>query len=138
MARMTHHTLLVLRALMARPGREMYGRQVMRALGLTSGTVYPMLTAAEEAGWVTSRAESGPVRGRVGRLRRYYRITAAGESAARTAIRRENGVMAALGLTVPEDLRVAGTRVPVVTDSRQPPGVAGVISGGSVGASRVD
>ena len=36
---MTPNTLLLLRALQAEPGRELYGFEVIRAAGLPSGTV---------------------------------------------------------------------------------------------------
>jgi PadR family transcriptional regulator PadR len=97
--RMTHSTLLVLRALMAAPDREMYGLEIMRGLSMGSGTVYPLLDRAMEAGWVADRAETidPQVKGRP--PRRYYRITDAGILAAQEAIGREQGTLAALGIT---------------------------------------
>ena len=45
--RMTLTTQLVLRALLANPGREMYGREIMQAASLATGTVYPILARLE-------------------------------------------------------------------------------------------
>jgi PadR family transcriptional regulator PadR len=97
--RMTHSTLLVLRALMAAPDREMYGLEIMRGLTMGSGTVYPLLDRAADAGWVTARAETIDPQAKGRPPRRYYRITDAGIQAAREAIGREQDSLAALGIT---------------------------------------
>jgi PadR family transcriptional regulator PadR len=96
--RMTHSTLTVLRALMAAPDREMYGLEIMRGLSMGSGTVYPLLDRAADAGWVTDRYETIDPQAKGRPPRRYYRITAAGIQAARAAIGREQDSLAALGI----------------------------------------
>ena len=77
---MTMPTLMVISALLAEPGREMYGMEIMRATGLMSGTIFPIFRRLEDNGWVTSRWEVlDPVRaGR--RPRHYYQLTPAGIS----------------------------------------------------------
>lgn len=95
---MTHSTLLVLRALTAQPDREMYGMEIMRAISLPSGTVYPLLDRAEAAGWVTARAEDIDPRKAERPRRRYYRITPGGYTAAREALERETAHLSALGI----------------------------------------
>jgi PadR family transcriptional regulator, regulatory protein PadR len=97
--RMTHNTLTVLRALMTAPDREMYGLEIMRGLSMGSGTVYPLLDRANDAGWVTVRAEKIDPQAKGRPPRRYYRITDAGIQAAREAIGREQDSLAALGIT---------------------------------------
>ena len=58
-----------------------YGFDVIDATGLPSGTVYPILRRLEEDGCVTSRWESARVAQQDQRPpRRYYALTAAGES----------------------------------------------------------
>ena len=56
---------------------ESYGYQIVRdvpeALGLTESTLYPVLKRLEKAGFVRVRSAEHN-----GRLRKYYRITAAG------------------------------------------------------------
>jgi PadR family transcriptional regulator len=75
---MTLPTLLVLSALLADAGREMYGTEIMRATGLRSGSIIPIFRRLEDNGWVTSRLEAvNPAQ--AGRpRRRYYLLTLAG------------------------------------------------------------
>ena len=78
---LTPQTLKVLAALSDAPGST--GAQVCRQTGLPSGTVYPILTRFEGAGWLRSQWEAGdPVR--LGRPRqRYYMLTGAAAVQAR-------------------------------------------------------
>ncbi len=64
--RMTIPTQLVLRALLAEPGRELYGAEVGEAAGLPSGTVHPMLARLERLDWVSSRWRTSTRPKRVG------------------------------------------------------------------------
>jgi DNA-binding PadR family transcriptional regulator len=84
--RMTLPTQFVLRALLADPQAELYGIEIGDAAGLPSGTVHPILARLEGLHWVQSRWEDidPKVEGRP--ARRYYRLTAAGAQAARTAL----------------------------------------------------
>jgi DNA-binding PadR family transcriptional regulator len=94
---MTPTALLLLRALDASPGREMYGLEMVRASGAAPGTVYPLLARMTEAGWVAARAEAvnPEVEGRP--RRRYYQITPAGAAAVSEATEREEARARALG-----------------------------------------
>jgi DNA-binding PadR family transcriptional regulator len=83
---MTIPTQLVLRALLAEPGREMYGAEIGDAAGLPSGTVHPMLARLEGAGWVESRWEDIDPRTEGRPARRYYRLSADGVQSARDAL----------------------------------------------------
>lgn len=80
---MTTAVARVLAAMLADPGTERYGLDLMHDTGLASGTLYPILLRLERAGWVESQWEDiDPVaEGRPSR--RYYRLTAAGATAAR-------------------------------------------------------
>jgi DNA-binding PadR family transcriptional regulator len=84
--RMTLPTQFVLRALLADPQAELYGVEIGEAAELPSGTVHPILARLEGLRWVQSRWEDidPKVEGRP--ARRYYRLTAAGAQAARTAL----------------------------------------------------
>lgn len=76
--RMTLPTQLVLRAMIADPRREMYGREIVQAARLTSGTVHPILARLEACGWLHSRWENLDPH-QVGRpRRRYYQLTSDG------------------------------------------------------------
>jgi DNA-binding PadR family transcriptional regulator len=83
---MTIPTQLVLQALLAEPGRELYGVEIGELAGLRSGTVHPILARFEGVGWLQSRWEDvdPQVEGRP--ARRYYRLTAEGARAAPAAL----------------------------------------------------
>jgi DNA-binding PadR family transcriptional regulator len=83
---MTTAVARVLAAMLADPGTERYGLDLMRDTGLASGTLYPILLRLERAGWVESQWEDiDPVaEGRPSR--RYYRLTGGGAEAARREI----------------------------------------------------
>jgi DNA-binding PadR family transcriptional regulator len=85
---MTIPTQLVLQALLAESGRELYGLEIGELAGLRSGTVHPILARFEGAGWLQSRWEDidPQVEGRP--ARRYYRLTAEGAPAAQAALAR--------------------------------------------------
>jgi PadR family transcriptional regulator, regulatory protein PadR len=131
---MTHNTLLVLRALTAAPDREMYGLEIMRAISLPSGTVYPLLDRAVAAGWVTTRAEDISPQAEGRPRRKYYQVTTEGEAAARAEVDREAALLAALGVTrePPETgpLNIGGIKIGLTVDPRQPPGIVSVVSAG--------
>lgn len=73
---LTPQTMRVLSTLYHASGAS--GAEVCRETGLPSGTVYPILTRLEEAGWLHSNWEIGDpaVLGRP--RRRYYTLTAEG------------------------------------------------------------
>jgi PadR family transcriptional regulator, regulatory protein PadR len=99
---MTVQTQLTLRALLAYPGREMYGLQVITATGLRSGVVYPILARFEGRGWLESRWETLPAAGDLKRPpRRYYRLTDDGARHARAALDTAPVPVAGLGLGSP-------------------------------------
>ena len=73
----------VLRVLTADPAAQHYGYDLMKAAGLPSGTLYPMLARLQQEGlvqseWEAQREDAG------GRPpRKYYRLTAEGVHVAR-------------------------------------------------------
>jgi len=84
--RMTTPRLMALHAFLGDPERERYGLELALEAGLEPGTVYPILVAFENAGWLRSREEDADphVSGRP--RRRYYMLTPDGLSAARGAL----------------------------------------------------
>jgi PadR family transcriptional regulator, regulatory protein PadR len=87
--RMTLQTQLVLRVLLDDPDRQRYGLDLSEALGLPSGTIYPILARLEQVGWVESTWEDPEVHQLHGRpRRRLYRLTQDGASRARAALQR--------------------------------------------------
>jgi PadR family transcriptional regulator, regulatory protein PadR len=96
--RMTIPVQLVLRALLAEPGREMYGLQVVIAAGLPSGTIHPILARFEGLGWLESRWEDAVPQDEGRPRRRYYRLTEDGAERARIALAQATTSLTALGL----------------------------------------
>lgn len=84
--RMTTPRLLVLAAVLDDPDRERYGLDLAGEAGLEPGTIYPILVAFENAGWLSSRTEEIDVHAEGRPRRRYYRLTSAGADAARVAV----------------------------------------------------
>jgi PadR family transcriptional regulator PadR len=84
--RMTTPVLKVMAALLADTDGEHYGLALMQETGLPSGTLYPVLTRLDRAGWVTSRWEELDPAAEGRPNRRYYRLTADGVAVARAEV----------------------------------------------------
>jgi PadR family transcriptional regulator PadR len=94
--RITTQTLTVLSAFRS-SGRELSGAEIAKKANLQSGTLYPLLSRLEQAGWLESHWEATSA-SELGRpRRRLYRLTGNGEKVAT----RELSAMAATigGLT---------------------------------------
>jgi PadR family transcriptional regulator, regulatory protein PadR len=76
----------LLRALLADPQAELYGVEIGEAAGLPSGTVHPILARLEGLRWGQSRWVDIDPKVEACPARRYYRLTATGAQAARTAL----------------------------------------------------
>lgn len=86
--RMTIPSRLLLETLLADPARAMYGAEIGAEAGLPSGTVHPILARFEALRWLESRWEDIDPRVEGRPARRYYRLTAHGVEAARSAVAR--------------------------------------------------
>lgn len=64
---------------MADPAAEWYGLDLAREAGLKSGSLYPILSRLEEAGWLTGRWEDVEPSDAGRPRRRYYRLTPGGK-----------------------------------------------------------
>jgi PadR family transcriptional regulator, regulatory protein PadR len=84
--RMTVQTQLVLQALLAAPGRELYGLELAEETGLLPGTAYPILARLENEGWVSARWEDIDPAAEKRPARRYYRLTGTGAAWASAAV----------------------------------------------------
>jgi PadR family transcriptional regulator, regulatory protein PadR len=76
----------VLRAFLADPAAPRYGYDLMKASGLPSGTLYPMLSRLQDEGLVSSAWEPAEAGGRP--PRRYYRLTDEGIETGRQELAR--------------------------------------------------
>lgn len=73
----THpRTVTVLRFLADDPTQWRYGYDIARQTGISSGTLYPLLLRLAERGYLDTRWEHDPPRGRP--RRHLYRLTATG------------------------------------------------------------
>ena len=79
--RMTAPLERVLRVLLEDPAEPRYGYDLMKAAGLKSGTLYPLLGRLEDEKLVASAWETPGQDGQ--RPRKYYRLTARGAEVAR-------------------------------------------------------
>lgn len=84
--KMTVTVAKVLAALLAEPTGEHYGLGLMQQTGVASGTLYPILTRLQNAGWLTARWEDEDPSDAGRPVRRYYRLTGEGAEAARAAL----------------------------------------------------
>ncbi|MCO8271265.1 PadR family transcriptional regulator [Actinoplanes sp. TRM 88003] len=84
--RITASVLKVLAGMLAEPGAQRYGLELMQDTGLPSGTLYPILARLERAGWVESRWEQIDPAAEGRPSRRYYMLTADGAGAARREV----------------------------------------------------
>ena len=82
--RITRVVERILLAMISDPARPMYGLELSRLAHLKSGTLYPALARLEAAGLVTSEWEDGVPSEAERPMRRYYRLTGEGATAARS------------------------------------------------------
>ena len=86
--KMTAATDSVLRLLLLDPAREMYGLELVRAAGLATGTIHPILARLEACGWLESRWEDLDPHAAGRPRRRYYRLSPHGVVGAARAVNR--------------------------------------------------
>lgn len=83
--RMTTPTRLVLTALVQHG--QLFGLDIVRATGLGSGTIYPILARLQAHGWITGHDETGPHPGRP--ARRYHQLTEQGRAGVQGVLNRK-------------------------------------------------
>lgn len=79
--RRSPQTLAVLSALLGEPREWHYGYDLLREIGLKSGTLYPIFARLQRGGWLQHRWEKPAAPGRP--PRHLYRLTQQGKTAAR-------------------------------------------------------
>jgi PadR family transcriptional regulator, regulatory protein PadR len=85
----------VLRAFLADPSVPRYGYDLMKASGLPSGTLYPLLSRLQEQGLVTSAWEPAGIDSSGRPARRYYWLTDEGIETGRQELARASAGRAA-------------------------------------------
>jgi DNA-binding PadR family transcriptional regulator len=76
----------VLKEFLSNPRQDQYGFGLMKATGVKSGSLYPILARFEENGWVERYDEIVDVRAEGRPRRRLYRLTVTGRPAAKKAV----------------------------------------------------
>jgi DNA-binding PadR family transcriptional regulator len=77
---------LVLSEFLKEPMKEQYGFGLMRATGVKSGVLYPLLDRLTQRGWIDAYDEDIDERAEGRPRRRLYRLTGLGERQARVAV----------------------------------------------------
>jgi DNA-binding PadR family transcriptional regulator len=93
---MTQTTQAVLRALLERPSRKLYGLEICANAGLPSGTIHPILARLERIGWLESSWEEIDPHEQGRPRRRYYWLSPEGAERARPALARVTESTAAI------------------------------------------
>lgn len=86
--RITTTTARILAALLAEPDTDRYGLEIMKATGLASGSLYPVLHRLQAAGWVSAHWEEIDPSQAQRPARRFYRLTPLGVTESRQALSR--------------------------------------------------
>jgi PadR family transcriptional regulator PadR len=84
--RMTLQTLAVLQAMLQDPTAPRYGLEIARAVGVPTGTIYPILARLEQARWVSSAWENTDPAEEGRPRRRLYFLTGEGATNARSVL----------------------------------------------------
>jgi DNA-binding PadR family transcriptional regulator len=83
---MTLNVVRVLRCFLADPARARYGYELMRAAGISNGTLYPILDRLQKAGWLRDGWEDIDPSAAGRPARRHYRLTDSGLAKASMAL----------------------------------------------------
>jgi hypothetical protein len=84
--RITLQTAAVLREMLESPLADYYGLDLAARTGFPTGTIYPIMTRLERAGWLSSYWENVTPATEGRPRRRLYRLTGRGAHAARDAL----------------------------------------------------
>ena len=78
--KLSPQTLAVLKYMLDHPKVEVFGLELIDALGQPAGTIYPILKRLEKSGWIEGDWESMDKKDKGRRRRRYYKLTKEGKS----------------------------------------------------------
>lgn len=84
--RLSAQTVVVLEELLRAPAQWRYGYDLMKATGLSAGTLYPILARLHEYGWLVAEWDTAGEAGRP--PRHHYRLTQTGRAGAKEMIAR--------------------------------------------------
>jgi DNA-binding PadR family transcriptional regulator len=84
--RLSHQTLKVLRLFLEQPRESLAGSDIWKQTGMLSGTLYPILTRLERAGWLESQWEELEPSDAGRPRKRLYHLTGLGYNKTREAL----------------------------------------------------
>jgi PadR family transcriptional regulator PadR len=84
--RLSAPTLKVIKLLLEKPREGRSGADISRTLGISSGTLYPLLARLENAGWINSEWELMDPSDAGRPRRRFYILTGHGQTLASRAL----------------------------------------------------
>jgi len=99
--KLSPQTLAVLKYMLDNPKADVFGLQLIEAIGQPAGTIYPILGRLEEIGWVQGEWESMERKDKGRRRRRYYLLTKEGKSDGKKYLREGIKELSKLGLLDP-------------------------------------
>lgn len=79
--RLSGTTVTVLAYVMSNPSEQHYGLEIMKATGLASGSLYPILDRLVKEGWLTLHEKSNANASKKANTRKYYQLTPEGREA---------------------------------------------------------
>lgn len=85
--RLSRQGILVLKAFIEKPAKELCGADIMKMAGLSSGTLYPILMRFEKMGLVSSEWENRDPKDLGRPRRRLYRVLGKGQTIAHQVLK---------------------------------------------------
>lgn len=93
-------SLAVVKYMLERPREDVFGLELIEAVQLPAGTIYPILTRLEEAGWIEGEWESMERKDAGRRRRKYYKLTKDGKKDGRKQLKESLKMLERMGLFV--------------------------------------
>ncbi len=90
--RMSLQTLRVLNIFIANPTSDHYGLEIAKMIGVSGGTLYPILARLESHGWLSSDFEVIDPKVDKRRPRRYYKLTGLGSKRAKEELQKLSSI----------------------------------------------
>lgn len=91
-------SLAVVKYMLERPKDDVFGLELIEAVQLPAGTIYPILTRLEDAGWIEGEWESLDRKDAGRRRRKYYKLTKDGKKDGRKQLKDSLKALERLGL----------------------------------------
>ena len=118
--KLSPQTLAVLKYMLDNPKNDVFGLELIDALGQPAGTIYPILTRLEEIGWIEGEWESMERKDKGRRRRRYYLLTKEGKTDGKKYLKDGIKELNKLGLLAPPRVVKAAIKTPAKPKPKTP------------------